>query len=196
LAKIVSLEKLSKIVNELKKKKKKVSLCHGTFDLLHIGHIDHFEASKKISDFLIVSVTADKFVLKGPNRPRFKLSERVRFLSKINSIDYVVESHNETAIEIIKTLKPSFYCKGPDYSKNCNDITNNIQKEVKAIKSVGGKIIYTKTVKYSSSNILNSIKENNIFSNHNFIKNFKNKINFNQDFIKFSKINNLKVLIV
>ena len=104
MAKIISLEKLSKIVDELKKKKKKVSLCHGTFDLLHIGHIDHFEASKNISDFLIVSVTGDKFVLKGPNRPRFKLSERVRFLSKINSIDYVIESHNETAIEIIKTL--------------------------------------------------------------------------------------------
>ena len=51
--------------------KKKISMCHGVFDIVHTGHIDHFKYAKKISDILVVSVTADKFVKKGKDRPIF-----------------------------------------------------------------------------------------------------------------------------
>ena len=40
--KITSIENLKKIILNLKSKKKKIVLCHGVFDLLHIGHIKHF----------------------------------------------------------------------------------------------------------------------------------------------------------
>ena len=67
---------ISKIVplNVLKNKLKgkKFSLVHGVFDLLHIGHIRHFEEAKKFSDLLVVSITADKYVNKGPSKPVFK----------------------------------------------------------------------------------------------------------------------------
>ena len=42
-----------------KYKKKKIILCHGVFDLLHIGHINYFKAAKKLGDILVVSVTED-----------------------------------------------------------------------------------------------------------------------------------------
>ena len=38
-------------------------LCHGVFDLLHIGHIKHFKDAKK-GDILVVTLTGDKFINK------------------------------------------------------------------------------------------------------------------------------------
>tara|TARA_B110000027_G_C15964658_1_gene231512 strand:+ start:234 stop:461 length:228 start_codon:yes stop_codon:yes gene_type:complete len=59
-----------------KKIKKKVVLCHGVYDILHIGHIKHFEEAKKNNDILVVGVTTSKFINKGPNRPYFKLNQK------------------------------------------------------------------------------------------------------------------------
>ena len=53
--------------------KNKIVLCHGVFDLLHLGHIKHFEKAKSFGDIVIVTVTPDQFVKKGPNRPVFNI---------------------------------------------------------------------------------------------------------------------------
>ena len=68
MKKIVSIENLAKIISKLKNKEKKIVLCHGVFDLLHIGHINHFKEAKKLGDILVVTVTQDKFVNKGPKQ--------------------------------------------------------------------------------------------------------------------------------
>ena len=65
-------------------KNKKIILCHGVFDLLHSGHINYFNAAKKLGDILVVSVTNDQFVNKGPGRPAFKIKNRLAFLKEIN----------------------------------------------------------------------------------------------------------------
>ena len=72
------------------------------FDLLHIGHIKHFEEAKTYGDVLVVSITPDEFVNKGPNRPAFSTSLRLEFLSALESVDYVVANKWPTAEEIIK----------------------------------------------------------------------------------------------
>ncbi|MCX5713062.1 MAG: adenylyltransferase/cytidyltransferase family protein, partial [Candidatus Omnitrophica bacterium] len=69
--KIKSLDQLKTVVAGLKKQKKKVVHCHGVFDLIHPGHIRHLAAAKKEGDVLIVTITADGFVRKGPGRPIF-----------------------------------------------------------------------------------------------------------------------------
>ena len=68
----------SKIFTNLRKRNKKVVLCHGVFDLLHYGHISHFEQAKKFGDILVVSVTPDNYVNKGPSRPAF--NENIRMI--------------------------------------------------------------------------------------------------------------------
>ena len=52
---------LIKILKILKTKKKKVVLCHGVFDLVHLGHIEHFKSAKSHGDYLIVSLTLSLF---------------------------------------------------------------------------------------------------------------------------------------
>ena len=138
-----------------KKNKFKLGLVHGVFDVLHIGHIEHFREAKKLCEKLIVSVTSDKFVNKGPNRPAFDIKERVNVLKSLKFIDDVIISNNETAIENINKIKPNVYFKGLDY-KNVNlKSANNLKKEILELKKYNGKFIVTKTKLNSSSKILN-----------------------------------------
>ena len=84
---------------------------HGVFDVLHSGHIYYFDQAKKLGDILVVSITSDKFVNKGPNRPVNQLNERILLLKNIKSVDYVLESNYMTAKNIITKIKPSFIAK-------------------------------------------------------------------------------------
>ena len=173
--KILNFSEINKFVKD--NKNKKVTLCHGVFDLLHIGHIKHFEESKKLGDILVVSLTKDEFVNKGPNRPVFNTQQRAEFISRIDVVDYVLINDYETSEKIIRFLKPKIYSKGLDYKDNKKDITNNIEIEINAIESVKGKIHYTKSAKIDASNILDQF--NLIYSKEQ--KKFINKVRVNFD---------------
>lgn len=199
MKKIKSIKSLAKIISSLKKRGKKIVLCHGVFDLVHIGHINHFREAKKMGDILVVTLTQDKYVNKGPNRPIFPLDIRMETVAALKDVDYVCSNIYLSAVQLIKKLKPNIYCKGKDYKNFKLDITKGIQKEALAIKSVGGKLAHTSTDLYSSSNLINQ-------SNLNLTDEQKlilNKIKKNKDFDNDSKIQNkidslskLKVLII
>ena len=110
---ILNTNELNKKIVLSKKKKKRIVLCHGVFDLIHIGHIKHFTRAKEFGDVLVVSVTSDKHVKKGPGTPLFNENLRAQFLSSIKSIDYVYINHDETPISN-KLNEPNFYVKGKD----------------------------------------------------------------------------------
>ena len=195
--KIVNLDKLANIVAQYKKNGKKIILCHGVFDLLHLGHIKHFEEAKKHGDLLIVTVTEDHYVNKGPGKPVFSLQQRLEALSALNVIDFTSANKWESAIEAIKIIKPNVYCKGPDYKNNALDYTKKILDEKKAIKSVGGKIEYTsdRTV-FSSSNLLN--KFGNIYSDKqkDVIEKISKILDFKSINKKINDLKKLKVLVI
>ena len=130
---IKNIKKIKEIFEKLKIEKKRVVLCHGVFDVLHLGHIKHFEHAKKIGDILVVSVTSDRYVNKGIGRPHFSLEHRMLAISSLSVVDFVVPSDYPTAIKNIELIKPNFYVKGPDY-KNSKDITDNLKKERKTIQ--------------------------------------------------------------
>lgn len=155
--KIVAFKKAIGIISKLKSKGKKVGLCLGGFDLLHAGHVKHFEEAKKLCDVLFVSITSDRFVSmrKSSGRPVFNEKLRAYMIASMQFVDYVVVSDFNTGIETIKSLKPSYYIKGIDYS-NKND--PEIGAERVAISSVGGKIKYTKCQKMSTTEIIKYIK--------------------------------------
>ena len=61
---ILKKQNLISTLNKLNRLKKKIVMCHGVFDVLHLGHVKHFEEAKKLGDILIVSVTSNKYVNK------------------------------------------------------------------------------------------------------------------------------------
>ena len=98
--KILNENELKKKIHDLKKKNKTISHCHGVFDLLHIGHIKHFEEAKSLSDILIVSITADKLVNKGPGRPYFSQKSRLHAIASLQAVNFVCLSQNISSTKV------------------------------------------------------------------------------------------------
>jgi len=134
---------------------RKVVLCHGVFDLLHIGHIKYFQSAKKAGDILVVTVTPDRFVNKGPNRPAFPEQLRCEAIASLAVVDYVAVNEWPTAVETIGLLKPDIYAKGSEYQKSENDLTGKIVDEEKAVMENGGSMFFTNDIVFSSSTLIN-----------------------------------------
>lgn len=154
--KIVSREEFAKIRESLRRENKKAVLCHGVFDLLHYGHIKHLQEAKAQGDVLVVSVTAAKFVNKGPGRPYFNDQQRMNFLANLECVDYVLLSEAVTVHEIVKIVQPDVYVKGQEYAAAENDVTGNIGPEREIVEKYGGRIYFTHGEVYSSTKLLNN----------------------------------------
>src|SRR5260221_769712 len=126
-------------------------LCHGVFDLLHLGHITHLQEAKKLGDRLIVSVTDDQFVSKGVGRPHFNAEQRATALRALACVDDVIINPYPDAIPVISKLKPAIYVKGTDYKESDSA---GLARERMAVEAVGGRIVFTNSEKFSSSKLL------------------------------------------
>jgi rfaE bifunctional protein nucleotidyltransferase chain/domain len=153
--KILGLRELAKVLDRERKKGKKIVQCHGCFDLLHPGHIKHFEAAKKLGDLLVVTVTPDRFVNKGPGRPVYNERLRAETIASLVFVDYVALNEWPDAEKTIKLVRPHFYVKGQDYKDRGKDVTGKIFDEEEAVKSVGGKLRFTEEVTFSSTGLIN-----------------------------------------
>jgi rfaE bifunctional protein kinase chain/domain/rfaE bifunctional protein nucleotidyltransferase chain/domain len=153
--KIIDLRELAERSRQLRAEGKRVVMCHGTFDLMHIGHIRHLQRAKQEGDVLLVTVTGDAYVNKGPGRPVFNEQLRAENLAALGCIDFVVINHAVTAVEALHKIRPSIYAKGSDYRSHGEDVTGNITREQEAVEAHGGHIFYTDEITFSSSNLLN-----------------------------------------
>ncbi len=153
--KVIPFAEAEAVFDTLKKSGKSLVQCHGTFDLIHPGHIVHFEEAKALGDHLVVTVTAEAFVNKGPGRPHFNDAMRARWLSALSCVDYVVLVPHESAVEAIECVKPTYYCKGHEYANPKNDLNGRIQDEVNAVTRHGGEIRYVGSITFSSTKLLN-----------------------------------------
>jgi len=153
--KIVPLETFAARVAELKASGKTVVLCHGVFDLLHYGHILHFEEARRQGDVLVVTITPDVYVNKGPNRPAFTEAYRAQMLASLEIVDYVAINKWPTAVEMLRAVQPNVYAKGPDYRNHDADITGKIGDEEVAVVETGGSIYFTEAITFSSSTLIN-----------------------------------------
>jgi len=127
-------------------------LAHGCFDLLHLGHIRHLTEARKLGDKLIVSVTSDRFVNKGKNRPRFMEAERAEALSALSCVDEVKINDSPDAVLMIHHVRPAFYVKGIDYAEAKDD--EGLARESAAVAACGGEMIFTSSQKWSSTELL------------------------------------------
>lgn len=130
-----------------------VVLTHGCFDLMHLGHIRHLQEAKSFGNYLIVSVTADKWVKKGVGRPVFTAEQRAEALRALSFVDEVFINDEEGAWGLIRKIKPAFYVKGIDY---VGVTSEGLEKERQAIIEAGGQLRFTGTKKWSSSQLLNT----------------------------------------
>lgn len=162
--KVRTLEELAKLADELRGQGKTIVQCHGTFDLLHVGHIRHLDAASRLGDVLIVTVTADRFVNKGPTRPVFPAEQRAEMLSTVEYVKWVAINEAPDAVSAINQLRPDVYVKGQDYQNPEGDVTGNILLERGAVEAGGGRMHFTDEVTFSSSELIN--QHLNVFEPH------------------------------
>src|SRR6267378_4246362 len=111
----------------------KVVLAHGTYDLVHYGHILLFRAARAMGDRLIVTLTADKFVSKGTGRPVFNERQRLDWVKALRSVDEAHIIRSRTGVEAIERFRPAIYAKGRDTLQ----WTNVIEEEKAALERCG-----------------------------------------------------------
>jgi len=106
--------------------------------------LQHLKEAKALGGWLVVSVTSDQKVNKGPGRPLFTENQRAEMLRALRCVDSVVVVNH--AIEAIQLLHPDIYVKGSEYEGNL--------PERSLVESYGGRVVFTKSPIYSSTKLI------------------------------------------
>jgi rfaE bifunctional protein kinase chain/domain len=134
-------------------RKRKVIMCHGTFDVVHPGHVRHLLYAKTKADILIASLTADVHIKKGNMRPYVPEELRAINLAAMEMVDYVLVDREETPLRNLGLIKPDYFAKGYEYT--AGQVHPKTQEEIKVLESYGGEMIFTPgDIVYSSSALL------------------------------------------
>jgi rfaE bifunctional protein nucleotidyltransferase chain/domain len=194
--KIVNIDELGERVAEMKALGKRVVLCHGVFDLLHYGHLKHFEEARRQGDALVVTVTPDRFVNKGPNRPAFTDAVRVQMLAALEVVDFVAVNRWPSAVEMLGVVAPSVYAKGPDYKNHAADVSGKIGDEELAVRKSGGEIYYTEDVVFSSSALINQHLSSYSPEVNEYLADLRRKFTPSQIHTALDALRKMRVLVV
>lgn len=132
---------------------KKVIMCHGTFDVVHPGHVRHLLYAKTKADLVIASLTADEHIKKGNMRPYVPQALRAMNLAALAMVDYVVVDSDPTPLKNLYLIQPDYFAKGYEYTTGA--VHPKTQEEIDVLDSYGGEIIFTPgDIVYSSSALI------------------------------------------
>ncbi|MCK4815413.1 adenylyltransferase/cytidyltransferase family protein [bacterium] len=114
---------------------RKIVLCHGKFDVLHIGHLMYLQKAKELGNYLVVSITAASYLT---HYPRFDDKARVDALKMLSWVDEIYICHDKTGCSAIDAYKPDYYAKGPDYMNWGDPI---LEREKTTVELYGGELV-------------------------------------------------------
>ena len=123
-----------------------IVLANGVFDVLHIGHVNHLKQARKMGDRLIVGVTIDDCVHKGPGRPVFSIRHRMKMLQELRCVDEVFGV--QSSLHALMIAKPNIFVKGREYEHAVQ------QEDRKFCEAHGIEIRFTDGQTYSSTALL------------------------------------------
>lgn len=128
----------------------RVVLCHGVFDLLHIGHVRHLHEAKTFGEYLVVSVVADRYIHKNKHLTVYDEGSRIELLNSIRYVDRVMLCEAPGPEAIIEQLRPTIYVRGVDY-------IGKRTPEEDLLEKLGIQIGYTKSVYERRTSIIKRI---------------------------------------
>ena len=194
--KILTVDELATHVADLKQAAQVVVHCHGVFDLLHPGHLNHLQQARSRGDILVVTLTPDRYVNKGPGRPVFNQRIRAETLAALECVDCVAINEWPTAVEVIEKIRPTYFAKGEEFADRQTDLTGAISKEENAIKQVGGELLLTDGVAFSSSELLNKYYNVHTPEAEGFLRQFRSRYTSDDVIGKLDSLKDLRVLVI
>ena len=165
--------------------------CHGVWDLLHPGHIAHLEQARSFGDRLVVGVTSDKWVNKGPGRPVFNERQRLAQVSALKVVSKAVLSDAPTCIRLLKTLPIDIYVKGSDYTYE-----TLLPEERKVLESRGIIFKATSTPKLSSTFFFNRMTSPYPASTQEWLQGFAKRYSMDDVIRVLDSIAGLSILVI
>lgn len=194
-SKILTSHSLHELARSNHKREKNIVLSHGTFDLIHPGHIKHLELAKKEGDLLVVSIVPDRFVNKGPGRPIFNEQIRAEMIAALQFVDQVVIAQTDSPIELIRLLKPAVLAVGDETLDEWID--DPAYREVEqALEEAGGRIHSTGSKKFSSTHLLNAYFDVLTPQANEFIETFHSLYKAQEVVEALRELKDLKVLVL
>lgn len=159
MAYLLDLKTIIRISHQHREQGKRVVLTHGTFDLLHLGHILFLKKSKKLGDILIVGADSDRRIkeIKGTSRPILNQKERLALLAELNIIDFIFiidhkEPGNEPFLQLYKKINPNYVTYGSTFPHK-----KKLRKKIEGIKFIEIRLRINTS---STSKIIKYILEN------------------------------------
>jgi D-glycero-beta-D-manno-heptose 1-phosphate adenylyltransferase len=116
--KILSREGLVEVLREHRRRRRKIVLANGVFDLLHVGHVRYLQHARKEGDVLVVAVNSDSSARarKGEGRPIMTERARAAVVAALACVDYVVIFDEIDVNELLRQIRPDVHAKGTDYA--------------------------------------------------------------------------------
>ena len=138
--KIKTKEEVREVIGP-RPRERSVIMCHGTFDLVHPGHIRHLIYARGKADLLIASLTTDVHVEKSNFRPYVPEDLRAMNLAALETVDYVVIDPNPTPLQNLRIIQPDYFAKGYEYVDG--SVHPRTREEMDVLESYGGEVIFT-----------------------------------------------------
>ncbi|MDB9774817.1 PfkB family carbohydrate kinase [Vicingaceae bacterium] len=194
-AKVKSKEELADVIKKLKESGKTVVQCHGCFDIIHPGHVRYLEQSKKFGDVLVVSLTPDKYILKGDDRPYMPQELRVNSMAALEIVDYVCLDSDSWAGPLLDMVQPNIYVKGKEYENTHDGVFG---QERKIVEAYGGQVYFTSgDVVFSSSRLIEDFKKKFALDYEVFnVYCKRNNITLNNLLSRLDSFNDKKVVVI
>jgi len=193
--KIKPLDELADELSKLKADGHVVVHSHGLFDLVHPGHVRHLAAAKRTGDVLVVTITPDRYVNKGPHRPAFSEHLRAESLASLQDVDFVAINQSPSGAEAIRFLKPNVYARGPLASAS-EDAAPQTSSEEEVAQLVGARIHITTDVSFSSSKLINSFLPVYPPGVHDYLRNFGARYTLDDLVKMIDAFKDLRVMVV
>jgi len=156
--KIKTPEQLRELLGPAPRERKTI-MCHGTFDLVHPGHVRHLIYAKSKASILVASLTCDAHIQKANHRPFVPQELRAMNLAALEVVDYVVIDYNPKPLENLRIIQPDYFAKGYEY--NQGGIHPKTLEEKDVVEAYGGELLFTPgDIVYSSSAIIETSPPN------------------------------------
>jgi rfaE bifunctional protein nucleotidyltransferase chain/domain len=156
-AKIVNKAQLMEARAKAKASARTLVQCHGCFDIVHPGHIRHLRQARALGDLLLVSITGDPAIRKGPARPLIPEELRAENLAALDCVDLVYVDDSPTALKLLEAVRPDVYVKGKEYEFN-ND--PRFAEEREAVERAGGRVVFSSgDVVFSSTALIAALEQ-------------------------------------
>jgi D-glycero-beta-D-manno-heptose 1-phosphate adenylyltransferase len=146
---------LKRILDDERKKGKKIVFGNGCFDLLHVGHVRYLKGARALGDILVVALNDDSSVLALGKRKTVvtPAAERAEIMAAVRYVDYVTTFSEPTVENILALLKPDIHAKGTDY-------TPDTVPERNVVRAYGGEVAIVGDPKdHSTTAILERLKD-------------------------------------